>query len=361
MPLVDTYRSQLDARSRELVKLQVDKSKETQKASKLQVKIQSASQAASKAKTPNTLKMRLRDKERHENELLKSSKKISDIERKISNAQKSLNEIQKKLSKEEEKNRRKIEDTFRRQSLQHASKISGMNATMLRHEVMHQETRNVLEELQSLPEKITVLFLASNPKDTNPLRLDEEARLITDTVRKSEYREAIKFETRWAVQPGDVLQAINELNPTVIHFSGHGTSEDEILFETPSGTSKSVSLEAISQTMMSSSDSIRLIFFNTCHSHNQAKAVAKHVEVAVGMNHTINDRLASIFSSRFYSSIGFGHSVEKAFAQAKGALMMEVDSSMNAVEQGSIPELFVKEELVASEIVLVQPKGESFQ
>lgn len=28
-----------------------------------------------------------------------------------------------------------------------------------------------------------------------------------------------------------MLQAINELNPTVVHFSGHGSDTDEIIFQ----------------------------------------------------------------------------------------------------------------------------------
>ena len=80
-----------------------------------------------------------------------------------------------------------------------------------------------VEYLKAVPNHITVLFLAANPTNTPQLRLDEEARAIQNKIRLSDYRESVKFESRWATRSSDILQAINETNPTIVHFSGHGT------------------------------------------------------------------------------------------------------------------------------------------
>ena len=82
---------------------------------------------------------------------------------------------------------------------------------------------------------MTVLFLASNPVDIPSLRLDAESRAIHEMIRKSDYRDNIRFETRWAVRTSDILQAINEVNPDVIHFSGHGSSGGDLAFENANG------------------------------------------------------------------------------------------------------------------------------
>lgn len=146
----------------------------------------------------------------------------------------------------------------------------------------------------------------------------------------------------------DLLQAINDYDPTIVHFSGHGSNNDEIVFQTHDGITKLVSKEAIVQTMMASSDNIRLVFFNTCYSRNQAEAISEFVEATIGMNTSIGDEAARVFSSQFYSSIGFGHSVSKAFQQAKALLMME------GIPEENTPELFVKSGLNANEIILVK-------
>ena len=141
--------------------------------------------------------------------------------------------------------------------------------------------RQEIDEMKALPEKITVLFLAANPKSTPQLNLDEEARAIREKIRLSEYRDSVQFESRWAVRAGDILQAINETNPTIVHFSGHGTDLGELVLLNPDGTEKFVSAEAITAAMATASDTIRLVVFNACFSEAQAESVVNHIEAAV--------------------------------------------------------------------------------
>ena len=102
--------------------------------------------------------------------------------------------------------------------------------------------------------------------------------------------------------------------------------------------------------MMASSDGIRMVFFNTCYSRNQAESVSEYVEATIGMNTSIGDEAARIFSSQFYSAIGFGLSVKKAFEQAKALLMLE------DINEEETPELFIKQGLSSEDIVIVKPK-----
>ncbi|MBW4829200.1 MAG: hypothetical protein KZY61_12170 [Clostridiaceae bacterium] len=43
----------------------------------------------------------------------------------------------------------------------------------------------------------------------------------------------------------DILQAINELNPAIVHFSGHVSVTDELVLQVTDGNAKLVSKEAI--------------------------------------------------------------------------------------------------------------------
>ena len=289
-------------------------------------------------------------------DLATTEKKIADLETKIVQKQKILREEENRLLKEEEKDRKKLEDQQKRNAAEsekrakeHITRMNRIDTTIAKHDSIHKDTLSALERLQRLPEQIVVLFLASNPADQQQLRLDEEARSITEMIRKAKHRDSIQFETRWAVQPMNILQAINELNPKIVHFSGHGSDADEIIFQSSSGGTKAVSKEAIVQTMMASSDSIRLVFFNTCYSFNQAEAVTNHVEAAIGMNTSIGDEAARVFASQFYSAIGFGLSLKKSFEQAKAMIMLE------GIQEENTPELFVQAGLTSEEIVIVRP------
>jgi hypothetical protein len=67
------------------------------------------------------------------------------------------------------------------------------------------------------------------------------------------HRDAVKLVSCWAVRPLDVLQALNEHHPRIVHFSGHGSDQDEIVFQDNNGATKLVSKEAIVQTMAAAS------------------------------------------------------------------------------------------------------------
>lgn len=227
--------------------------------------------------------------------------------------------------------------------------MRSMATLLTRHSQLHAVTQSKIERLRLLPEKIAVLFLAANPLDQEQLRLDEEVRSIGEMIRKSEHRDAIQLESRWAVRPLDVLQAINECSPTVVHFSGHGSDTDEIVFQDEMGQAKPVTKDAIVQTIAAASGKIQLIFFNTCFSAGQAEAVVSHIPAAIGMNTSIGDPAARVFSAQFYSALGFGHDLAKAFQQAKAALMLE------GIPEETTPELFIGEGFDAGEMVLVRP------
>ena len=100
---------------------------------------------------------------------------------------------------------------------------------------------SAIKKIQQLPEEITVLFFAANPLDQGRVRLEEEVRSIQEEIRKSKHRDAVRLESRWAVRPLDVLQQINEAQPRIVHFSGHGSDQDELVFQDAAGNTKLVS------------------------------------------------------------------------------------------------------------------------
>lgn len=342
MATIDTYRSNIMRKKKDVAKLLSDRANEAKKISSHTKKILSAKQAISRTKSLSTLKSKSGEIDRAEKALASIEKRLAEIDGKIAKKNKEIADEERKLIQAEER-----EGKIRLQEAERQMKR--VDDTLGQHSELHLQTQQTLLQLQSIPEKISVLFMASNPINVPPLRLDEEAREIGEMIRKSEHRDSVSFVTKWAVRPQDVLQAINEENPTIIHFSGHGSDEDEIVFQNPQGKAKLVSKEAIVQTMMSSSDTIRLVFFNTCFSYGQAQAVIEHVDAAIGMNTSIGDEAARVFATQFYSSIGFGRSLKTAFEQARAALMLE------DIPEENTPELYVKEGLDASEIIIVRP------
>ena len=72
--------------------------------------------------------------------------------------------------------------------------------------------------------KIKISFMPANPLDGSsvPLRVDQEFRDIQEQIRMSKHREKFQLEIRPAAHPGNISQAILEVEPNIIHLSGHG-------------------------------------------------------------------------------------------------------------------------------------------
>lgn len=171
-------------------------------------------------------------------------------------------------------------------------------------------------------ERITLLFLAAEPTDGGKINLDEEARDIQQKIRAADHRDAIDFQTRWAVRPDDLLQALNETRPTIVHFSGHG-GKGQIYFKGDDGKARPVTREALKAVFGPFRNDVRLVMLNACFSDEQARALAGVVECAAGMASAIGDRAARVFAASFYRAVGFGHSLRNAFDQGVAALMIE--------------------------------------
>ncbi len=195
--------------------------------------------------------------------------------------------------------------------------------------------------------KIKILFLAANPVESHPLKLDEEIRAITAKIQASEYRDALELISVWAVRPDDLLQALNQHKPQVVHFSGHGTQSGEIVVVGEDGQPKPIGTKALRALFRTLKDNVRVVVMNACFSRPQARAITRTIDCAVGMNASIGDRAATIFAASFYRAIGFGRSVQEAFEQGKTALLLE------GVEQAEVPELLVRTGVDPGQLVLV--------
>lgn len=151
----------------------------------------------------------------------------------------------------------------------------------------------------------------------------------------------------WAVQPDDLLQALNEHEPHVIHFSGHGSNAEEIILNDGRGLPQPVSKKALVNLFKTFKGNIRMVLLNACYSQPQAEGIVEHVPCAIGMSNSIGDRAAISFAASFYRAIGFGRTVKEAFDQGVAALMLE------GIDEESIPTLLTRPDADAAKIRLV--------
>jgi TIR domain/CHAT domain len=169
----------------------------------------------------------------------------------------------------------------------------------------------------------TILFLGANPQDTSRLRLDQELRDIGEGLQRSQQRDRFNLEQKWAVRPRDIQRAMLDLQPQIVHFSGHGDGEAGLVFEDEVGKSKLVDGAALAGLFELFADQLHCVVLNGCYSEVQAKAISQHIPYVIGMNKAIGDNTAIAFAVGFYDALGAGRDVEFAYKLGCAAIRME--------------------------------------
>jgi hypothetical protein len=231
-------------------------------------------------------------------------------------------------------------------------------------------------------EKIKVLLFAANPRDTDPLDLHREFREIDEEIRLGKFRDALELIIVPGTRLVDLLRRLNEHHPHIVHFSGHGNIDEEIILERgqeelafpdkanssprdmqrlepvhhasgacfPRPLSKSALVDVLKAC---NDDNIRVVVLNACHTRPQAEALSEVIDCVISMNRAISDVGAIKFAASFYGALAFGRSVKNAFDQGLARLKAE------GVWETETPDLMVRVGVDASTLVLVGPRDEA--
>lgn len=201
--------------------------------------------------------------------------------------------------------------------------------------------------------KVKVLFFAADPLSIPPdgskprLLLDEEVRRIRRRVEAAVFGNMLEFDWRLAARAHDVLQALEETRPQIVHFSGHGGSRGLVLAGADGRTPRHVDAGVLRELFARDPGDIRLVVLTACHSLAHADAVKEVVGCAIGANDRISDEASIDFNAKFYSAIASGRSVQDAFERARMALRIEHP------EQAEILQLLNRKNVDPAKVVLV--------
>ena len=200
---------------------------------------------------------------------------------------------------------------------------------------------------------VKILVLATNPGETDKLRLDQEVRQIDEALRQSRFRDRFELDQQWAVRVSDLQRLLLRYKPDIVHFSGHGSESSEIILEDSEGNSKPVTASALSRLFSLLKDNIQCVVLNACYSEVQAEAIAQHISCVVGMSGAIGDDAAISFSEAFYGALGDGRDIKTAFELGCNQIDLE-----NLNEQDT-PKLKASNENSAKLTFIADPSDEN--
>jgi hypothetical protein len=144
-------------------------------------------------------------------------------------------------------------------------------------------------------------------------------------VRASANRDKLELRPFPAAHIGTLLDALNEYEPDVVQFSGHGGGE-AVLFdgEEVRGTGGAALDFGVAQKMLAATQKRpKLLVLTACQTVAGANAFLETVPIVIAMSDNISDWAATFFSRRFYAALVSGQSIQNAFDQAKAFLEAE--------------------------------------
>lgn len=182
-----------------------------------------------------------------------------------------------------------------------------------------------------------ILFLSADPSDFGRLRLAQELRDIREKLQLARLRDLFLLESRESARPGDITQAIHDIEPHIVHFAGHGLSTGELCFEDSSGKAQPIPPAALAELFELVKEQVSCVVLNACYSETQAKAIAAHIPFVIGMSKAIGDRAAVAFATGFYKALGAGRSIAAAYKFA------HVEIQLMGIPEHLTPVLYQKE------------------
>jgi hypothetical protein len=202
-------------------------------------------------------------------------------------------------------------------------------------------------------DKIRVLFLAANPIDKNALRLGQGVRSVSAAIESGTAREAFQVECHLALRPTDLQRLLLKYEPHIVHFSGYGNEDGEIVFEDDQGKSTPIDKRALANVLRLHNRTIRLVFLNAGFSKSQAEAISGVVDYTLGIDKGFGDAAAITFAAAFYGALAFKRSVGFAFESAK------LELGLVNIPGADAPRLFVREGVERDEPFLSSVEGKA--
>jgi esterase/lipase superfamily enzyme len=162
-------------------------------------------------------------------------------------------------------------------------------------------------------QKCDVLVLAANPLGTDLLQLEQEATLIQQRLQEGETGRDFIVKVEQAVRAEDFSRFLLQYEPLIIHFSGHGDRDGNIILNNDRGEIQAVSPEDLAELLAIVRGRVECVILNACFSLEKADALAEQVSCVMGMDAAIDDESAVRFTAGFYRGLGFGWSYYRAF------------------------------------------------
>lgn len=199
-------------------------------------------------------------------------------------------------------------------------------------------TSNLRTMAESGSSKTLVLLLAANPLGKEQLDLDGEIKAVTAALRRGHFRDDFEAVPEVGAGPEDLVRAVRDRRPAVVHFCGHAEVEG-LYFRSADGSVTFAPAAALRAFFGRLEGEVRVLFLNACLTAAQAETLSEHISFVVGMTKPVEDEAARRLAEDFYSGLADGLSVGEAFDRARSAAELRQDFEVGVCQLFHRPEV----------------------
>ena len=193
----------------------------------------------------------------------------------------------------------------------------------------------------SLDLPLRVLMLVSAPSDYPPLDVDRESAKMHDALEHLERDGLVAIQRQKNGTLTELRRILREGEYHIFHFVGHGGFDERnqdgvLVLEGDNGRSREVSSTDLG-TVLHDHRPLRLAVLNACEGARGSRLdpfagtaqslVQQGIPAVIAMQFEVSDEAAICFTREFYSSIADGYPVDAALAEARKAILADVNET----------------------------------
>ena len=168
----------------------------------------------------------------------------------------------------------------------------------------------------------TILILAANPNDEMELSVYAELKALRNLLQPR-FKVELSLQTGW----NDFNEELLRCNPDIVHFVGHGKSQDGLILEDVGGNGVGVTGDRLA-ALFRLFPQVECVVMNACWTERVAVEIHRYVPCVIGMSQSIADQAARSFASAFYQAV----LEEKGYVWAFGFGKVRIESAIGRLQ-----------------------------
>jgi hypothetical protein len=172
--------------------------------------------------------------------------------------------------------------------------------------------RNLEQNMKAAPKKKSILFITSNPTDSNPIDFGEHFKAIDEAWKKGTDRDYFTvLNIKTGVERDQVMEVLYTNEPDYIHITLHNSEIKGLYFQDAAKNPDPMTADEFAEYVKTLCEEKKpeAVIICACNSLAHAAAARQYCNYAVGTNYVFPDEAAIVYASKFYTALFNGKSV----------------------------------------------------